>query len=342
MTQLRVAILGATGAVGCELLHLVEQRDFPVSSIRLLASPRSIGKAMRFRGESLPVLAVSEHLFDSVDVAFFSAGAETARTWSSVAQAAGAFVIDNSSAFRMDPKVPLIVPEINWHRARPDVRYYPVGNCTGILLAMTLAPLRRFGSIRRVVVSTYQSASGAGARAMRELEEQARAFARGEETKAEVLPYPILFNLFSHNSPVNEHGYNEEEWKVIHEVRKVLEQDDLPIEVTCVRVPVQRAHSLSVNVEFDSPAPSVGAVREAVAAFPGLELVDDRDANRFPMPMLAAGRDEVLVGKIRQDLSNKNAISYFACGDQLRKGAALNAIQIAEKLVESGYLVHRS
>lgn len=177
---------------------------------------------------------------------------------------------------------------------------------------------------------------------MRELEEQARAFARGEETRAEVLPYPILFNLFSHNSPVNEYGYNEEEWKVIHEVRKVLEQGDLPIEVTCVRVPVQRAHSLSVNVEFDSPAPSAGAVREAVAAFPGLELVDDRDANRFPMPMLAAGRDEVLVGKIRQDLSNKNAISYFACGDQLRKGAALNAIQIAEKLVESGYLVHRS
>jgi len=342
VTQLRVAILGATGAVGSELLQLMEQRDFPVASVRLLASPRSKGKTMRFRGQNLPVLAVSEHLFDSVDVAFFSAGAEAARTWAGVAQGAGAFVIDNSSAFRMDPKVPLIVPEINWHRARPDVRYYPVGNCTGILLAMTLAPLRRFGAIKRVVVSTYQSASGAGARAMKELEEQARAFARGEEPSAKVLPYLILFNLFSHNSPINEHGYNEEEWKVINEVRKVLENDDLPIEVTCVRVPVQRAHSLSVNVEFENPAPSVGAVREAVTAFPGLELVDDREGNRFPMPALAAGRDEVLVGRIRQDLSSKHAISLFACGDQLRKGAALNAIQIGEKLIESGYLVHRS
>jgi aspartate-semialdehyde dehydrogenase len=339
VTQYRVAILGATGAVGSELLRLLDEREFPVAAIRLLASPRSQGKALSFRGDHLPVMAVSESSFEGVDIAFFSAGAEAARKWSPVAQEAGATVIDNSSAFRLEPNVPLIIPEINWHKAREEIKYYPVGNCTGIILAMTLAPLRKFGRFRRIVVSTYQSASGAGARAMRELEEQARAFARGEELHAEALPYPILFNLFSHNSPINEHGYNEEEWKVIREVRKVLEQPELPIEVTSVRVPVQRAHSMSVNVEFDCPAPSVEAVREAVQAFPGLELVDDRAANRFPMPMLAGGRDPVLVGRIRRDISNPNALSLFSCGDQLRKGAALNAIQIAEKLVESGYLM---
>lgn len=288
---------------------------------------------MPFRGVNVPVSAVSESLFDDVQIAFMSAGAEAARTWAPIALAKGAVVIDNSSAFRMEDDVPLIVPEINWSAVAEHHRLFPVGNCTAIILMMAVAPLRQFGNLKRLVVSTYQSVSGAGARAMDELQTQMRAIAKGEELVYEVFPQPIACNLFSHNTPINDRGYNGEEWKVIEETRKTLMQPDLPIEVTCIRVPVMRAHSMSVNVEFDGPAPSVDDVRNALTNSPGVRLVDDRANNHFPTPCEAADSDDILVGRIRQDASNANAISLFCCGDQLRKGAALNGIQIAERLV---------
>ena len=336
MSHYRVAILGATGAVGQELLQLLARRHFPVSALRLLASPRSSGRTLPFKGVNTPVSAVTASAFDGVQIAFFSAGTEAAKEWSPIALEKGAVVIDNSSAYRMDSATPLIIPEINWHHARPEHRVFPVGNCTAIIMMMALAPLKRFGRLKRVVASSYQSVSGAGARAMAELQAQVKAFAEGRQMDSSVFPHPIAFNLFSHNSAINEEGYNGEEWKVIHETRKTLDMPDLAIDITCVRVPVLRAHSLSMNVEFDGAAPSVEAMREAYRAFSGIKLVDEREANCFPMPSLAADSDDVLVGRLRRDVSNHNAISLFACGDQLRKGAALNGIQIAERLVSEG------
>lgn len=332
MNSYRVAILGATGAVGQELLTLLAKRHFPTSAVRLLASPRSTGRTLPFRGVNVPVSAVAEGLFDGVQIAFLSAGAEAARTWGPVALEKGAVVIDNSSAFRMDEDVPLIIPEINWHAVSDEHRVFPVGNCTAIILMMAVAPLQQLGKLRRLVVSTYQSVSGAGARAMDELQTQMRALAKGEQLSYEVFPQPIACNLFSHNSPINDRGYNGEEWKVIEETRKTMGLPELAIEVTCIRVPVMRAHSMSVNVEFDGNAPSVDAMRAALASAPGVSVVDDRSTNHFPTPCEAAAQDDVLVGRLRQDASNPNAISLFCCGDQLRKGAALNGIQIAERL----------
>lgn len=342
MNQYRVAILGATGAVGQEFVKLLARRHFPISALRLLASPRSSGRTINFRAHEIPVQAVSESAFDDVDIAFFSASAAAARDWATVALEKGAVVIDNSSAFRMDPEVPLVIPEINWHVIRSHHRLFPVGNCTGIILMMSLAPLRKFGKIRRVVASTYQSASGAGARAMAELAQQTKDIAEGRTPRVQVFPHQIAMNLFSHNTPINEFGYNEEEWKVIHETRKTLEMPNLALEITCVRVPVMRAHSIAMNVEFDGPAPSVEAVRESVASFPGLSLADDREHNVFPMPVNAAGRDDILVGRIRSESSNPHAISLFACGDQLLKGAALNGVQIAERLVAENFLAAKA
>jgi aspartate-semialdehyde dehydrogenase len=329
----RVAILGATGAVGQELLTLLAKRHFPTSAVRLLASPRSSGRTMPYRGVNVPVSAVSESLFDGVQIAFFSAGSDTAKTWAPIALEKGAVVIDNSSAFRMDENVPLVIPEINWDVVDKSHRLFPVGNCTAIILMMALAPLRKFGELKRVVVSTYQSVSGAGARAMDELQTQMNAISRGESPRAEVFPQQIACNLFSHNTPINEHGYNGEEWKVMQETRKTLGLPDLKIDVTCIRVPVMRAHSLSVNVELDGAAPAAEVVRRAYSETRGVRIVDDRERNHFPTPCEAADSDDVLIGRIRQDVSNPNAISLFCSGDQLKKGAALNGIQIAEKLI---------
>lgn len=326
-----VAVVGATGAVGQEFLRLFESRSFPVGSLRLLASSRSVGKSYRFRGEEIAVEAVSEAAFAGVDVAFFSAGASRSREFVPAALAAGALVVDNSSAFRMDAGVPLVIPEVNGHLITREQRLYPVANCSAIILLMGVAPLRQLGRIERLIVSTYQSASGAGAAAMRELEDQTRDVLSGGDAVPGVLPHVYAFNLFSHNTPINEHGYNEEEWKVIQESRKMLDMPDLKINVTCVRVPVPRAHSESITVEFAGPAPSVDSLRAALAAAPGLRLVDDRAGNVFPMPRDASGVDEVLVGRIREDVSNPNAICMFVSGDQLLKGAALNAVQIAER-----------
>ena len=328
-----VAIAGATGAVGREFLDIFEKRGFPVGELRLLASARSVGKRIAFRERDYAVEELRADSFKGIDYAFFSAGASRSKEFAQAAMDAGAVVIDNSSAFRMSPDVPLVIPEINGELVTTSQRLYPVGNCTAIILMMAVAPLRKLGRINRLVVSTYQSASGGGAAMMQKLLDETTAALQGsppEDAPGNPMP-PYAFNLFSHNTPINEHGYNEEEWKVVQECRKVLDMPDLKLNVTCVRVPVLRAHSVSATVEFDGSAPSEEAVRVALSAAPGVRVVDDREANRFPMPYLASGRDEVLVGRVRTDVSHDSAICLFASGDQLLKGAALNAVQIAEQ-----------
>mgnify|MGYP000850452871 FL=1 len=339
MTQsMTVAVLGATGAVGQEFLRLFERRQFPVDELRLLASPRSAGHKMRFRDRDAIVEAVSPESFAGVDLAFFSAGASRSREYAPAAIAAGAIVIDNSSAFRMEPGVPLVIPEINLDAIGPADRLIANPNCTAIILLMAIAPLRTLGTIERVIVSTYQSASGGGAAVMQELEDQTRAVLDGREPEPRHLPHPYAFNLFSHNTPINADGLNEEEAKVIEESRKILGETNLRINVTCVRVPVLRAHTESITVEFSGVAPSEDEVRDVFGRAPGVILVDDRAANHFPMPREASGRAEVLVGRIRRDPSHPNAICLMASGDQLLKGAALNAVQIAERLMQAGRL----
>lgn len=333
MSPRNVAVVGATGAVGQEFLHLFEARNFPIASLKLLASKRSVGTKLRFRGTDIEVQELTADAFEGVDIAFFSAGASRSREFVPIALEKGAIAIDNSSAFRMDPSVPLVIPEVNGELITPEHRLYPVANCSAIILLMAVAPLRKLGTIERLIVSTYQSASGAGAAAMRELEAQTREVLEGKDPISNVLPHVYAFNLFSHNTAINEHGYNEEEWKVIQESRKMMGMPDLKINVTCVRVPIPRAHSESVTVEFAGPAPSVEAVRDALRHAPGVRLVDDREGNVFPMPRDASGIDDVLVGRIRADVSNPHAICLFVSGDQLLKGAALNAVQIAERLL---------
>ena len=330
-----VAVVGATGAVGGEFLRLFSERGFPIASLRLLASARSVGKYLTYEGEKLPIEEATTGAFSGVDFAFFSAGASRSRLLAPAALDAGAFVIDNSSAFRMDADVALVVPEVNGNEIKPGRKLYAVPNCTAIILLVAVNPLRKLGAIERLVVSTYQSASGGGAGMMRELEGQTRAALDPEgapRDRNSAFP-PYAFNLFSHNTPINEYGYNEEEWKVIGESRKILGMPDLRINVTCIRVPVLRAHSESVTIEFAGSAPDVESIREALASAPGVRVVDDRAGNDFPTPLMASGQGDVLVGRIRRDVSHPSAISMFIAGDQLLKGAALNAVQIAEEVI---------
>ncbi len=328
---MRVAILGATGAVGTELLTLLEERNFPLSELKLLSSERSQGKTLTFKGENLTVEAVTEESFKNIDIVLASAGGSTSKAFAKAIVEAGAVMIDNSSAFRMDPKVPLIVPEINPEAIKDHQGIIANPNCTTIIMGVGIYPLHLIQPIKRIIVSTYQSASGAGARAMEEVKIQAQAILNGETPKAEILPYPLAFNLFPHNSPMTEFNYCEEEMKMINETRKIFNAPDIQISPTCVRVPVLRAHSEAVNLEFSSPF-AVEKAREILTNAPGVKLVEDWAKNYFPMPIDATGKDEVLVGRIRQDLSNPNALELWLCGDQIRKGAALNAIQIAELL----------
>lgn len=335
--NIRVAILGATGAVGQELIELLASRQFPLAELKLLASPRSAGTTMSFKGENLPVEAVGENSFRNIDIVLASAGGSTSKTWAPKAVAAGAVVIDNSSAFRMVPEVPLVVPEINPETAAKHQGIIANPNCTTILMGMAIWPLHQVQPIKRIVISTYQSASGAGARAMEEVKTQAQAILNNQPPQAESFPYPLAFNLFPHNSALNEQGYCEEEMKMIHETRKIFNAPSLRISATCVRVPVLRAHSEAVNLEFNEPF-SLARAREILASAPGIKLVEDWQANYFPMPIDATGKDEVLVGRIRQDLSHPCGIELWLCGDQIRKGAALNAVQIAELLVKENFL----
>ncbi|MBE9034587.1 aspartate-semialdehyde dehydrogenase [aff. Roholtiella sp. LEGE 12411] len=333
----RVAILGATGAVGTELLELLEHRNFPIADLKLLASERSAGRTLRFKGENLPVEPMSDHAFENVDLVLASAGSFTSKTWAAVAVEKGAVVIDNSSAFRMNPEVPLIVPEVNPLAAANHQGIIANPNCTTILMTLAVWPLHRVRPVQRIVVSTYQSASGAGAKAMAEVKTQTSAILQGQPPVAEVLPYPLAFNLFPHNSPLNDLGYCEEEMKMVNETRKIFGTQQIRITATCVRVPVLRAHSEAINLEFESPFSSDEA-REILNHSPGVKLVEDWGTNHFPMPIEATGRDEVLVGRIRQDISHPCGLELWLCGDQIRKGAALNAVQIAELLIEKNLL----
>jgi aspartate-semialdehyde dehydrogenase len=337
----RVAILGATGAVGTELLELLEERNFPIAELKLLASPRSAGSQLMFRGQPLIIEAVTSDSFKGVDIVLASAGGSISKQWVKDIVAAGAVMIDNSSAFRMDAQVPLVVPEVNPIAAKGHNGVIANPNCTTILMAVAVYPLHQVQPIRRIVAATYQSASGAGARAMEEVKLQSQAILNGEAPQAEILPYPLAFNLFPHNSPILENNYCEEEMKMVNETRKIFGDPDLRVTATCVRVPVLRAHSEALNLEFDRPF-DVSKARELIATAPGVELVENWQKNYFPMPMDASGKDAVLVGRIRQDISHENSLDLWLCGDQIRKGAALNAVQIAELLIEKGWLKPQS
>jgi aspartate-semialdehyde dehydrogenase len=326
-----IAVAGATGAVGVEMLLTLEKRNFPVNKIRLLASKRSVGKELRFRGESVAVEELTHDSFEGIDIALFSAGASRSREFAQAAIDAGAVVVDNSSAFRMDPEVPLVVPEVNPEDVKQHKGVIANPNCTTIIMLVALKPLHDISPIRRIVVSTYQSASGAGAQAMEELRVQAGEVLAGKPINKVALPHQIAFNLFSHNSTVLENGYNEEEMKMVNETRKMLHAPDIQVCATAVRVPVFRAHAEAITIEQDRKV----SVEEAIAALsnaPGVTIVDNRADSYFPMPIDATGQDNVLVGRIRDDISSENGLALFVCGDQLLKGAALNAVQIAELL----------
>ena len=329
-----VAIVGATGAVGIELMRCLEQRGFPLSELRLFASARSAGKTLRFRGQALVVRELNTESFSGVDIALFSAGGSTSKRFAPIAVRAGATVIDNSSAFRLDPTVPLVVPEINPQTLRTHQGIIANPNCCAIIGITPLWPIHRTNRIRRLMLATYQAASGAGAAAMEELRESTRAYLDGRAYQHKVLPHPYAFNLFSHNSRIDPAtGYNDEETKVIQETRRIFGDADIRVSATCVRVPVLRAHSVAITFECERPI-TPAQVRNLMQSAPGVKLVDDVEHNYFPMPQDASGQDPILVGRIRQDLSDPggHSICLFVAGDQLLKGAALNAVQIAEAL----------
>jgi aspartate-semialdehyde dehydrogenase len=330
-----VALVGATGAVGIELLGCLERRRFPLRSLRLYASPRSAGKRLSFRGEEIAVAALGEGSLAGIDIALFSAGSGTAQQFAPAAAEEGAVVVDNSSAFRMRGDVPLVVPEINGAEIAAHRGLIANPNCVAIIAAMALAPIHKANPIRRVVLASYQAASGAGAAAMAELTAATAAYLEGRAYEHRVLRHPSAFNLFSHDTLIDPlTGYNGEETKVMNEMRKIFADPEMRITATCVRVPVLRAHSLALTVECAAPmAPEVA--RALLESAPGVRVVDDVERNRFPMPKDASGQDAVLVGRIRHDLSDPSgrSLALFAAGDQLLKGAALNAVQIAEHLL---------
>ena len=338
--QYRVAIAGATGAVGVEFLRLLEERHFPISKLLLLASARSAGKTMRFDGRDGLVEERTENSCENVDIAFFSAGGSISKKYAPIAARAGAVVVDNSSAFRMDPKVPLVIPEINPEAIATHDGIIANPNCSTIIAIVPLWPIHRKNRIKRLIAATYQAASGAGAAAMEELRESTRAHLEDREYANTVLPHPYAFNLFSHNSKIDPAtGYNEEETKMVQETKKIFGDAEIRISATCVRVPVLRAHSEALTIECERPI-TPAEVREILAGAPGVKLIDDPVKNYFPMPKDASGQGDVLVGRIRQDTSDPSgkSIAMFVAGDQLLKGAALNAVQIAEVMVAKGLL----
>jgi aspartate-semialdehyde dehydrogenase len=334
---LTVAVVGATGAVGHEFLAVMEQRKFPVGELRLLASGRSAGKRLRYDGAEHVIAELTEESFAGVDVAFFSAGGGVSKSHGPIAAAAGAIVVDNSSAFRMDPRCPLVVPEVN-PEALAGIRLGQPGgaivanpNCSTIIMLMAVNPIRRAAGVQRVVVSTYQAASGAGAAAMEELRQQTADVLAGKPAQPKIFPQQYAFNLFSHNSAMQADGYNQEELKMVKESHRIWGDSSVGITATCVRVPVMRAHAESINLTLKQPLREDEALA-LLAKAPGVTVVDDRASNRFPTPLDASHRDDVLVGRVRADHSQPPGmgLNLFVCGDQLRKGAALNAVQIAE------------
>jgi len=327
-----VAVVGATGAVGQTTLKLLEERNFPVRDIRLFASARSIGKKLTFKGESIPVEVVSADSFKGIDFAFFSAGGTQSKEFAPHAIKAGAIVIDKSSAFRMEPTVPLVVPEINGAAARKHQGIVSCPNCTTIVTVMPLKPLHDAGKLRRVVATSFQAVSGAGVGGVEELRSQTMAWSKGEQLTAKFFQHQIAFNVIPHIDKFGEGGYTGEEMKLVNEVRKILDAPDLAISPTTVRVPVFTAHSISVNAETERHLTAAQA-RAAFDRFPGLRVYDDPAQNKYPMPILVEGQDDCFVGRIREDISTANGINFWVVGDQLRKGAALNGIQIAELLI---------
>lgn len=329
-----VAVVGATGAVGAEMLRCLEHSSYPTGTLKAFASERSAGKRFKFLGKDIEMQVLTDDAFAGCDVVLFASETDISKKYVPIAAAAGAYAIDNSSAFRMDPAVPLVVPEVNGDLIKPSQKIYANPNCVAAIMVMALWPLHQAGKLTRVIAATYQSASGAGRPAMDELEESTRAYLRGEHYEPKVLPHPYAFNLFSHNTTIGPDGYNGEETKVVAELRKIMGLPDLRVGVTCIRVPVLRAHSMAITAEFADKV-SVDEARAILSKAPGVKIVDDRARNHFPMPVESGGQNDVLVGRIREDISDPSghALSLFISGDQLLKGAALNAVQIAERLV---------
>ncbi|KAL1568639.1 aspartate-semialdehyde dehydrogenase [Salvia divinorum] len=335
-----VAIVGVTGAVGQEFLSVISDRDFPYRSLKLLASKRSAGKSVNYENQDYIVEELTENSFDDVDIALFSAGGSISKKFGPIAAEKGTIVVDNSSAFRMDEGVPLVIPEVNPEAMEGIKLRSGKGalianpNCSTIICLMAATPLHRRANVIRMVVSTYQAASGAGAAAMEELELQTREVLEGKEPTCNIFRQQYAFNLFSHNAPILSNGYNEEEMKLVKETRKIWNNKDVKVTATCIRVPVMRAHAESVNLQFATPLDE-DAAREILSNAPGVVVIDDRSANNFPTPLQVSNKDDVAVGRIRQDVSQEGnyGLDIFVCGDQIRKGAALNAVQIAELLL---------
>ncbi len=345
MKGYHIAVVGATGAAGTELLRVLERRNFPVASLRAIGSVRSVGKSVRFREEPIPIEKLGDQSFDKIDIAFFSAGGDVSRNYVPIACQSDAIAIDKSSAFRMDPHVPLVIPEINAEDVRQNRGVIANPNCTTTVMLMALYPLHRIFDVRRLFATSFQAVSGSGARGVEALSRQIRAAAPSEDssskpgsttpaataTGSEIYPHPIAFNLLPHIDSFLEDGYTKEEAKMQDETRKIMHLPELRVSTTCVRVPVYRAHSVAVSAEFERSV-SVEQAREVLAKAPGLELVDEPQSNRYPMPLSVAGKDNCQVGRVRLDCAFENGLSFWVSGDQLLKGAALNAVQIAELL----------
>jgi aspartate-semialdehyde dehydrogenase len=332
--SVNVAIAGATGAVGQEFLTVLAERKFPIKNLKLLASSRSAGKTVEFAGEKYTVEEMTKDSFKGIDIAFFSAGGSVSKEFAPAAVSAKAVVIDNTSAFRMKDGVPLVVPEVNPEQIHKHNGLIANPNCSTIIMNVPVWPLHKVNRVKRIIVSTYQAVSGAGAWGLYELDNQMKAWVIGGPIVKEKFPHQIVNNLFCHNTRVAENGYNEEENKMVNETRKIFADPRIMVTATCVRVPIPRAHSESINLEFERPI-TPDEVREILRKAPGVKVVDDREANHFPMPLEASGQDEVLVGRIRQDISREDGrgIELFVSGDQIRKGAATNAVQIGERLI---------
>jgi aspartate-semialdehyde dehydrogenase len=332
--SVNVAIVGATGAVGQEFLNILAERKFPIGELKLLASGRSAGKTVEFGGTTHTIEELTKDSFAGIKIALFSAGGSVSKEFAPAAVAAGAVVVDNSSAFRMKDGIPLVVPEVNPDAIAKHIGIIANPNCSTIIMNVPVWPLHNVNRVKRIIVSTYQAVSGAGAWGLYELDSQLKSYAAGEPIRKEKFPHQIANNLFSHNTAIAANGYNEEENKMLNETRKIFGEPKMMITATCIRVPIARAHSESINLEFERPI-TPEQVRQILKTAPGVKIVDDREANHFPMPLEASGQDLVLVGRIRQDMSRDDGrgIELFVSGDQIRKGAATNAVQIAEKLL---------
>ncbi len=330
MNDCNIAVIGATGAVGRIFLEILQQRKFPASSIELFASERSSGKHIMVNGEPLTVKEIGPKSFDQADIVFISANGDISKKMAPIAKNTGAIVIDDSSTFRMDPTVPLVVPEINTEDLDKHAGIISIPNCSTTPLAMVLKALGKINPVKRVIVDTYQSVSGTGAAALQELNDQSKQ--DSNNTTPTVYPHKIAFNLFPHIEPFLENGYTKEEWKMIEETRKILHQPELAISATCVRVPVRICHSEAIHIEFENPINLMDAQKE-LSNFPGIQILDDPSNNQYPTPLNVAGKDDVFVGRLRQDSSHPNGLAMWVVSDNLRKGAGLNAIQIAEEIL---------